>query len=369
MNDQSHSSKFQDVLARMKAAKTASDDTSQTESSSMRVSAKDKITASTIQTPRDLGGVKPVQFSSIKKETIAPVADVAADMEAASEIERRRQEFQAAQIQSQIDSLLAADDKTINRIKNKGEKIINYLLARMIYIEGGSFMMGQDENYPFAFSMENNAPIHEVTLSSFYMGMMPVLLDEWNLLLEENMEDYDDPLHHSSFANVDEGRLEDVPVLCRRLSKITGCHFRLQTEAEHEYAARGGKYHEGYDYAGSDNLDFDLTFVCPKANKLGIRGMNIACHNRPDNSYDRIQSIAEWCSDYYAPYSANAQVNPRGPSNGTKHVFRSSDSPVWVRNFDSNQLYGIWREADWCIRLVCEDTPEAREAIQRAKKS
>ena len=76
-----------------------------------------------------------------------------------------------------------------------------------------------------------------------------------------------------------------------------------------------------------------------------------------------------WCSDYYGPYSAKAQMNPQGPTNGIKHVFRSSDSPVWVRNFGRNKLLGTWREADWCIRLVCDDTSEARVAIQRAKES
>ena len=364
MSDQSHSSKFQDVLARMKAAKTASDDTSQTESSSMRVSA-DSITASTIQKPRDIG-VKPVQFSSIKKETIAPILDETADMEAAILKEQQKQADRVSQLQSQIDSLLGTDETTVARIKRKGQRVINQLLADMIYVEGGTFMMGHDEQW--SESMESYSPVHQVTLSSFYMCKRLLLCKDWEILLEEEIDNDDNS--HTKFASIDEGRWNDIDVLCSRLSKITGCHFRLQTEAEHEYAARGGRKSRGSDYAGSNQLELVPQLSSkPKANELGFTYMNFACRFRPNDHYLRIHGIAEWCSDYYAPYSSETQTNPQGPANGTKHVFRSSDSPVWVRNFGKNRLLDTWREADWCIRLVCDDTPEARVAIQRAKES
>lgn len=359
MSGNSHSSKFQDVLARMKATKTAADENSKTESSSMRVSS-DSITASTIQKPRDIG-VKPIQFSSIKKETIAPIVDVTADMEAASEIERRRQEFHAVQIQSQIDSLIGADDDTIARLKGKKacERIIYFLLSDMTFIEGGTFLMGGD--------FENSLPKHQVTLSSFFMCKRPLYPEEWDFLLEDTLEleQEKDNKPHTMFANIDEGRLEDAAVLCRRLSKITGCNFRLQTEAEHEYAARGGKKSRGYECAGANEVQFFRRLDSwPEANELGLEFMNFACHFQPDNSYERVHGIAEWCSDYYAPYSPEPQINPRGPQDGAIHVFRSSDSPVYVRNYGANKHAGIWREADWCIRLVCDDTPEARARIR-----
>ena len=364
MSDQSHSSKFQDVLARMKVAKTASDDTSQTESSSMRVSA-DSITTSTIQKPRNIG-VTPVQFSSIKKETVTPIVDEAADMEAAILKEQQKQVARVSQLQSQIDSLLGTDETTVARIRKKGQRVISQLLADMIYVEGGTFMMGHDEQW--SESMESYSPVHQVTLSSFYMCKRPLLRKDWEILLEETMEDDGKP--HTVFANIDEGRLNDVDVLCSRLSKITGCHFRLQTEAEHEYAARGGRKSRGSEYAGSNQLELVPQLSSkPKANELGFTYMNFGCRFRPNNRFERIHGIAEWCSDYYGPYSAEAQINPLGPSNGTTYVFRSSDSPVWVRNYGSNRLLGTWREADWCIRLVCDDTSEARVAIQRAKES
>lgn len=364
MSDQSHSSKFQDVLARMKVAKTASDDTSQTESSSMRVSA-DSITASTIQKPRNIG-VTPVQFSSIKKETVTPIVDEAADMEAAIMKEQQKHAAHVSRLQSQIDSLLGTDEATVARIRRKGQRVINQLLADMIYVEGGTFMMGHDEQW--SESMESYSPVHQVTLSSFYMCKRPLLRKDWEILLEEKMEG--DDISHTKFASIDEDRWNDIDVLCSRLSKITSCHFRLQTEAEHEYAARGGRMSKGSDYAGSNQLELVSQLSSkPKANELGFTYMNFACRFRPNNHYERIHGIAEWCSDYYGPYSAKAQMNPQGPTNGIKHVFRSSDSPVWVRNFGRNKLLGTWREADWCIRLVCDDTSEARVAIQRAKES
>ena len=232
----------------------------------------------------------------------------------------------------------------------------------MIFVEGGTFMMGGED--------ANSLPKHQVTLSSFFMCKRPLFPKEWDFLLEDSLEDDADDDPHTAFANIDEGRLEDVTVLCRRLSKITGCNYRLQTEAEHEYAARGGQKSRGYKYAGANRLLYARRLSSKtEPNELGFEYMNYACRFRPEYSFERIHGIAEWCSDYYAPYSSETQTNPQGPANGTNHVFRSSDSPVWVRNFGENRLLDTWREADWCIRLVCDDTPEARAAIERAKNN
>ena len=365
MSDNSHSSRFQDVLARMKAAKAEVEESPQTETSSEKVSAAGPITASTIQKPKDIGAT-PGQFSSLKKETVSPIEDNTAELEAAFEEERRQREARASQIQNQIDSLLGANDATIARLQHKRdyERIIHFLLSDMIFIEGGTFMMGGED--------ANSMPKHQVTLSSFFMCKRPLYPEEWDFLLEDTLEleQEKDNKPHTMFANIDEGRLEDAAVLCRRLSKITGCNFRLQTEAEHEYAARGGQKSRDYEFAGSNEVQFFRRIDSwPEANELELEFMNFACYLHPQNSFERVHGIAEWCSDYYAPYSAESQINPKGPRYGTTHVFRSSDSPVWVRNYGANKHDGIWREADWCIRLVCDDTPEARAAIERAKNN
>lgn len=363
MSDNSHSSKFQDVLARMKAAKAELEESPQTVTSSVKVSATGPITASTIQKPKDAGATR-AQFSSLKKETIPHIKDETAELDTAFEEERRHQEARAAQIQNQIDNLIGADVSTIARLRNKRacNRIINNILSEMIFVEGGTFMMGGED--------VNSLPKHQVTLSSFFMCKRPLFPKEWDFLLEDSLEDDTDDDPHTAFANIDEGRLEDVAVLCRRLSKITGCNYRLQTEAEHEYAARGGQKSRGYKYAGANKMLYARRLSSKtEPNELGFEYMNFACRFRPEHRFERIHGIAEWCSDYYAPYSSEAQTNPQGPANGTKHVFRSSDSPVWVRNFGENRLLDTWREADWCIRLVCDDTPEARAAIERAKNN
>ena len=365
MSDNSHSSKFQDVLARMKAAKADVDESTQTETSSMKVSATEPITASTIQKPKDIAAT-PVQFSSLKKETIPHIKDETAELDAAFEEEHRQQEARAAQIQNLIDNLLGADDSTIARLRNKVEcnGIVNNILSDMIFVEGGIFMMGGED--------ENSLPRHQVTISSFFMCKRPLYPKEWDFFLEDSLEieQNSDDRYHTLFVNVDEGRLEDLAVLCRRLNKITGCNFHLQTEAEHEYAARGGQQSRGYKYAGANTLLYARRLSSKtKPNELGFEYMNFACRFRPEHRFERIHGIAEWCSDYYAPYSSEAQTNPQGPANGTQHVFRSSDSPVWVRNFGENRLLDTWREADWCIRLVCDDTPEAIAAIERSKNN
>ena len=133
MSNNSHSSKIQDVLARMKAAKAEVEESPQTETSSEKVSAAGPITASTIQKPKDIGAT-PGQFSSLKKETVSPIEDNTAELEAAFEEERRQREARASQIQNQIDSLLGANDATIARLQHKRdyERIIHFLLSDMI---------------------------------------------------------------------------------------------------------------------------------------------------------------------------------------------------------------------------------------------
>ena len=114
-------------------------------------------------------------------------------------------------------------------------------------------------------------------------------------------------------------RWNDCQEFIRKLNALTGQNFRLPTEAEWEFACRGGNNSRGYKYSGSDNIDnvawyfsnSDQTAhpVATKSpNELGI--------------YDMSGNVWEWCSDWYAIYSSGAQTNPKGPYDGSNRVFR-----------------------------------------------
>ena len=347
MSDQSHSSKFKDVLARMKGVKTTANNQHQESQEALRIKALGQIEASSVQRPKDVGNSDtPLRLESISRETIAPIEDI--DM--SSIIAEQQQASRVSSIQNQIDSILETDQQTIERIRRRGGTVINQLLRDMIFVRGGTFTKGKLHFFDGIFVHDfGEVESQEVQIPSFFMCKRPLLPQEWELLLDEEAV-----MSKTIFANVDGGRLPDVMVLCNRLSRATGCQFRLQTEAEHEYAARGGvKGTLEYRYAGSNDLNFvSSPHAVPISNELGFTYMNFACQYKPDGSYERVHGIAEWCAE----------------DDASGYVFKSSDCPVWVRNYNSNKLDGIWREADWCIRLVCDDTPEARAVIENAKR-
>ena len=100
---------------------------------------------------------------------------------------------------------------------------------------------------------------------------------------------------------------------------MTGLSFRMPTEAEWEYAARGGSKSQRYLYSGSDNLDDVAWSNCSSIKKLQPVGSK---NPNELGIYDMSGNVGEWCSDWYGQYSAETQTNPVGPSSGTERVNR-----------------------------------------------
>ncbi len=186
----------------------------------------------------------------------------------------------------------------------------------MIKVEGGSFMMGNDEG------SYDEKPAHQVTLSDFYIAETEVTEQLYAAVMGTASTSSTYPKNNKSYS--------EWGAFTKELSRITGADFRLPTEAEWEYAARGGKKSQGCTYSGSFSIDkvawyygnskYSYNPVKTKdANELGI--------------YDMSGNVREFCSDYYSAdyYSSSPENNPTGPESGSSHVVRGgsyySDSP------------------------------------------
>ena len=191
---------------------------------------------------------------------------------------------------------------------------VNGVSFKMVPVESGTFMMGATaEQGDDAYNDEK--PAHEVTLSSFYIGQTEVTQALWQAVMGNNPSYFpDDPNRPVEMVS-----WNDCQAFITQLNQMTGKQFRMPTEAEWEYAARGGNKSQGYKYSGSNNIDEVCWYeensdsishvVATKApNELGI--------------YDMTGNVWEWVQDWYARYTAEAQVDPTGPETGNKRVFR-----------------------------------------------
>ena len=188
-------------------------------------------------------------------------------------------------------------------------------------VAGGTFTMGATPEQG-SDAWDNEKPTHRETLSSYYIGETEVTQELWQAVMGNNPSSF----KVSGLSNLPVERVswDDCKEFIRRLNAQTGQNFRLPTEAEWEYAARGGKNSKGYKYSGGNNVD-DVawyrensgnnthTVKTKQPNELGI--------------YDMTGNVCEWCQDRYGDYSSDAQTNPTGPSTGSYRVFRGGD---WI---------------------------------------
>ena len=207
----------------------------------------------------------------------------------------------------------------------------------MVYVEGGTFQMGSN-------SESDEKPIHTVTISGFFMDKTEVTQAEYRKVMGKNP---------SNFSGCDDCPVENVSwndanAYAQKVGK------RLPTEAEWEYAARGGNKSKGYRYSGSngngigaagwyDNNSDDKTHpVAQKQpNELGL--------------YDMSGNVWEWCSDWYGSYSSSPQNNPQGPSSGSYRVLRGGcwfDYDLNCRAASRDRHNPGVRNNDYGFRLV-----------------
>ena len=182
----------------------------------------------------------------------------------------------------------------------------------MIAVKGGTFTMGATSEQTGAYGDE--LPTHSVTLSDYYIGETEVTQELWSAVMGSNPSCFTGDMQRP----VEQVSWDDCQTFISKLNQLTGETFRLPTEAQWEYAARGGNKSKGYTYSGSNEIDevawyydnSDITNpVKTKApNELGI--------------YDMSGNVWELCSDWKGSYSSAAQTDPTGPSTGSYRVIR-----------------------------------------------
>lgn len=206
------------------------------------------------------------------------------------------------------------------------EFYVDGVCFEMVYVEGGTFMMGaqsddeDEENYD-PDACKDEGPVHEVTLSDYYIGKTPVTQELWKVVMGDNPSVYnlweDCPVEMVSWEDCQAFIKKLNNKLRNQLSK--GYIFRLPTEAQWEFAARGGNESDGYMYSGSDDIDEVAWY---EDNSNGEPGSMFMKEANELGIYDMSGNVEEWCQDWYDDYVGKKQVDPTGPKTGMKHVLR-----------------------------------------------
>ena len=217
----------------------------------------------------------------------------------------------------------------------------------LVWVEGGTFTMGSNDARGVDKRYESTRPEHTVGVGGCYMGRYEVTQGQWRAVMGEN------PSHFTGNDSlpVEQVTWADAQRFVTLLSQLTGFLFRLPTEAEWEYAARGGNRADGQPYAGCDRNHLpEYAWFC----------VNSEGHTHPVGRlrpnvlglYDMGGNVAEWCSDWMAPYMEAAQKDPRGPKEGDSRVLRgghyNSTSPGcavfdrgWYVPTGKTEYYGL----------------------------
>ena len=229
-----------------------------------------------------------------------------------------------------------ADDVEISE---EQKTVIRNLVANLVRVEGGTFQMGAQNNDAQGVNYDpeaadNESPVHEVTLSSYYIGKYEVTQQEWHAVMGYDLdwpEQYGvgerRPAYNLSRA--------DALQFVAKLSAMTRLPFRLPTEAQWEFAARGGNNTRHYRFSGSSSVD-DVAW-----HKGNSQSMVHSVGEKQPNElelFDMSGNVWEWCLDAYGPYSGMSQTNPVSYE-GDKFVLRG----------------GAWTYIPNYCRVTCRD--------------
>ena len=211
---------------------------------------------------------------------------------------------------------------------------VNGVSFEMIAVEGGTFTMGATSEQG-SDAYDDEKPAHQVTLSSYYIGKTEVTQELWQAVMGSNPSKFS-----GTNLPVEKVSWEDCQSFVIKLNELTGKNFRLPTEAEWEYAARGGNKSNGFKFSGGNNIA-EVAWYSGNGNKISHPVATKAPNEL--GIYDMSGNVWEWCSDWYSSsyYTSSSQTNPTGPNSGSYRVYRGgswsgNDRYCRVSHRDSN---------------------------------
>lgn len=247
---------------------------------------------------------------------------------------------------------------------------VGEITFRMQRVEGGAFVMGAT-NDQYDEHTTTDKPAHTVVLSPFYIAQTEVTNELWHAVMPERriVEGWMDPTQPITYISWD-----DAQLFIQRLDSITGMPFRLPTEAEWEFAARGGNESKSFRFAGSDMADL----VAWHTGNAGFKKHEVM-KKQPNELgiYDMTGNVSEWCQDWFGEYYYGTEPNPKGPEQGDKRIVRGGSFDNCADNIHlSCRQYYAPDEANNCIgfrlALTLPNDPvilaEQAKAAKEAKK-
>ena len=219
------------------------------------------------------------------------------------------------------------------------------VVFNMIKVQAGTFKMGSTTGE------SNEQPVYSVTISKdYYIGETEVTQELWTAVMGSN------PSYNTSGSQlpVDHVSWNDCQTFISKLNSLTGTNFRLPTEAEWEFAARGGNKSAGYTYSGSNTIDDVAWYTSNSGGKA-----HVVKTKQPNELgiYDMSGNVWEWCSDWYGGYSSASVTDPTGAATGSLRINRGGS---WL--FNANNCRCAYRyfyapagkDTDLGLRLVSQ---------------
>ena len=272
------------------------------------------------------------QAADTVSATEQPVQQVATPQQPA----QQQQQQPIAQTQQQPQRPVQQSESVIEPVQPQRQQS-NLPDIEMVYVAGGTFTMGATSEQG-SEAGSNEKPAHRVTLDSYYIGKYEVTQKLWKAVMGNNPSRF-----KGDNLPVECVSWNDVQEFLSKLNSMTGKKYRLPTEAEWEYAARGGNRSNGYKYSGSNSIGSvawcNNGFSGDKTHAVGTRSPNEL------GIYDMSGNVWEWCQDWFGSYSSSSQSNPKGPNSGSNRVYRGGSwaNPIW----NCRVSYRIDRDPDY----------------------